>query len=105
PRGGESVVPPDEAETTTPVGPEQADNAWITGQTQGEEIRGGTDGDGSGMGRGLGRPRRYYVRDVRVLVRSERVQFMDKDGKLITESLKDYTKKTVHKEYATLRKF
>jgi len=105
PRGGESVVPPDEAGTTTHVSPEQADNAWITGQSQGDGGPGSMDGDGSGLGSRLGRPKRYYVRDVRVLVRSERVQFMDKDGKLITESLKDYTKKTVHKEYATLRKF
>lgn len=104
PRIGDSIVPPDEAETTAPENAEQADNAWITGQTQGESP-GAVDGDRSGFGRGLGRPMRYYVRDVRVLVRSERVQFMDKDGKLITESLKDYTKKTIHKEYATLRKF
>ncbi len=36
---------------------------------------------------------------------NERVQYYDKDGKLITESLKDYTKKSLTKEYSTLKNF
>src|SRR5690554_2631725 len=35
------------------------------------------------------KPRKYYVGDVTVHVLSERVQYVDKDGKLITESLID----------------
>lgn len=48
---------------------------------------------------------KYYVNDVEVHVVSERVQYYDKDGKLVTESLKDYTKKTVQKQYRTLDEF
>ena len=33
---------------------------------------------------------------------AERVQYYDRDGKLITESLKDYTRRTVQEEFATL---
>jgi type I restriction enzyme R subunit len=33
------------------------------------------------------------------------VQYIGSDGKLITESLKDYTRKTVKQEYATLNDF
>ena len=38
-------------------------------------------------------------------VATERVQYLDADGKLITESLKDYTRKTVRKAYASLDDF
>ena len=43
--------------------------------------------------------------DVTVLVVSERVQYYGADGKLITESLKDYTRKAVQKEYTSLDQF
>ena len=51
------------------------------------------------------RTRKYYVDDVEVRVATERVQYLDADGKLITESLKDYTRKTVRKAYASLDDF
>ena len=50
-------------------------------------------------------PRKYYVHDVPVYVVSERVQYYGKDGKLITESLRDYIRKTVNKEFASLDDF
>ncbi len=40
-----------------------------------------------------------------VYVVAERVQYYGPDGKLITESLKDYTRKTVRKEFASLDDF
>lgn len=46
-----------------------------------------------------------YVDDVDVHVSVERQQFIGPDGKLITESLKDYTKKTVREEYRSLDDF
>jgi type I restriction enzyme R subunit len=48
---------------------------------------------------------KYYVQDVEVSVVAERVQYYDKDGKLITESLKDYTRKKVKEEYRSLDSF
>jgi len=50
-------------------------------------------------------PRRYYVDDVAVSVATERVQYLGADGKLITESLKDYSRKTVLKNFASLDDF
>ena len=50
-------------------------------------------------------PRKYYVHDVPVYVVSERVQYYGKDGKLITESLRDYTRKTLKKKFASLDDF
>ena len=40
-----------------------------------------------------------------VTVINERVQYMDADGKLVTESLTDYTKKNILSEYASLNDF
>ena len=48
---------------------------------------------------------RYYVDDVEVRVVTERVQYLDADGKLITESLRDYSRKTLRKAYASLDAF
>jgi len=42
---------------------------------------------------------------VEVRVATERVQYLDANGKLITESLRDYTRKAVLKEYASLDAF
>jgi type I restriction enzyme, R subunit len=50
-------------------------------------------------------PRKYYVGDVAVTVISERVQYIGDNGKLITESLKDYTKKNILEEYESLDEF
>ena len=54
-----------------------------------------------------GKPKqiKYYVDDVPVSIINERVQYLDANGKLITESLVDYTKKNIRKEYATLDEF
>lgn len=50
-------------------------------------------------------PAKYYPLGVEVKVINERVQYMDEQGKLITESLKDYTKRNILKEYASLDEF
>ncbi|MBL7176050.1 MAG: DEAD/DEAH box helicase family protein [Desulfobacteraceae bacterium] len=54
---------------------------------------------------GEGKRVKYVVDDVPTKIISERHQYFDKDGKLITESLRDYTRKTVRRDYASLDKF
>lgn len=49
--------------------------------------------------------RKYVVGDVPVELVAERVQYMGPDGKLITESLTDYTRKRVVDAYPTLEAF
>lgn len=56
------------------------------------------EGDDNGL-------KKYYINDVEVTVLSERVQYLDKDGSLITESLIDYTKKNILKQYRKLDDF
>ena len=48
---------------------------------------------------------KYRVSGVTVKKVAERVQYYDTDGKLITESFKDYTRNTIKKQYATLDEF
>lgn len=48
---------------------------------------------------------KYHVSGVAVRKIAERVQYYDTDGKLVTESFKDYTKKTVKQQFATLDEF
>ncbi|MDJ0662660.1 MAG: DEAD/DEAH box helicase family protein [Crocosphaera sp.] len=50
---------------------------------------------------------KYYLEKetVTTSVIRERVQYYDKEGKLITESLKDYIKKTVNQEYRSIDAF
>jgi type I restriction enzyme R subunit len=48
---------------------------------------------------------KYVVDDVEVSVVAERVQYLGPDGKLITESLRDYTRKKVKEQFASLDDF
>ncbi|MBD2563131.1 MULTISPECIES: EcoAI/FtnUII family type I restriction enzme subunit R [Nostoc] len=48
---------------------------------------------------------RYVIADEEVSIAFIREQYYGKEGKLITESIKDYTRKTVSQEYASLDAF
>jgi type I restriction enzyme R subunit len=50
-------------------------------------------------------PRKYYVGGVEVRVLNERVEMFDNKGKLITQSLKDYTKQTARAKFKSLDNF
>ena len=50
-------------------------------------------------------PKKYYVNDVPVKVINERVQYFGADGRLITESLKDYTRKNIDINFSSLDAF
>ncbi len=48
-----------------------------------------------------GKVKKFYVNNIPVSIAHERVQYYGKDGKLITESLKDYTRNNVLQSYAS----
>jgi type I restriction enzyme R subunit len=48
---------------------------------------------------------KFYVNNVAVSVANERVQYYGANGKLITESLKDYTRKNIEREFSSLDDF
>ncbi|MEZ8054256.1 type I restriction-modification enzyme R subunit C-terminal domain-containing protein, partial [Vibrio atlanticus] len=47
----------------------------------------------------------FHVNGVPVKALAERVQYYDSDGKLVTESFKDYTRKTMVKQFSSLDEF
>lgn len=51
------------------------------------------------------KPNKYFVNGVDVQVINETVQYYDENGKLTTESLKSYTKKSLISRYKTLNEF
>lgn len=96
PKGNEPVSPPEDETPSTNSNDDDNPNPTGSGSFGPEE---------GGSGGGPNPPRRYVVGNVEVRVSSERVQYYDTNGKLITESLKDYTKKTISKEYRTFDDF
>ena len=88
-------VPPDEI-TDQPTETAGSENVLETEEQ--DEIRVGRRKPGA-------KQKKYYVNDVEVFVVSERVQYYDKSGKLITESLKDFTRNNVNKDFASLDDF
>lgn len=92
PGEGDPVVPPDDA-----VGV-PADGEEVVYKPQEHE-------DWTLPDDGSGRRRKFVVGDVPVMVVAERIQYYGKDGKLITESLRDYTKKAVRSEFKSLDLF
>jgi type I restriction enzyme R subunit len=54
---------------------------------------------------GTSKPTRHTVSGVKVKVLNKRVQYIGADGKLITESLVDYSRKNIKKAYANLDAF
>lgn len=49
--------------------------------------------------------RKYHVKGVTVQVMAQRIQYYDTDGKLVTESFQDYTRKTFSKQFTSLDEF
>lgn len=96
PKSDEPVVPPDVYEDD----PLDKDATDINIPTNGDETTKIFIDSDPGTAR-----RKYYVNDVPVTVVAERIQYYDKDGKLITESLKDYSKKTINSEFKSLDDF
>ncbi|CAN5676317.1 DEAD/DEAH box helicase family protein [soil metagenome] len=89
----DSPVPPDDADDMADEGstyPDRGDGAERFGVAEEEE--------GSAV-------RRYVVDSVEVRVAAERVLYFDAEGRQITESLKDYTRKQLTNEYASLNDF
>ena len=72
------------------------DDANIDGNGNGGEFEPPTEGEVK---------KKIRVRGVEVCVLSERVEILDENGKLIVESLTDYSKRNILHEYATLDVF
>lgn len=103
PKPDEPVVPPEVTEP--PIAGEPEPPPYLPQPDGGEDEPPGATGGGSG---GEGRIK-YYIDDVKVRVAVERSQYLDADGKLITEDyrvlLKDDIRKTLQAEFGSLTDF
>lgn len=98
PGPGEPVSPPDDLPPGGGVGEDGED---FTGEPRGGVIIRDpwtTDPDGGPI-------RKIYVDGVGAHILGERVEYLDAHGKLVTESLRDYTKATLRRRYASLDDF
>jgi len=99
PREDDPVVPPDEP----PSEDEAADTAIEDDSGEYEVLVGGTADIGTPTG-GTAREK-IYVDGVAASIIAERVEYLDEHGKLVTESLRDFTRKALHRHFASLDDF
>ena len=101
PEEDDPPLPPDEPR---PGGDNNEDPLDEEGEEE-ETIDGDGDKDPFASVPG-GEPRqKYYIKGKVVSVLTERVEYLDENGKLVTESLRDYSRKTVREQYASLDVF
>lgn len=92
------IVPPDDVapvdENGEPIPPQPADDEVIVDQPPDINIRPGEDP-----------PRKIYVDGVGATIVAERVEYLDEQGRLVTETLRDFTKSALKKRFASLDDF
>lgn len=92
------MVPPDDAPESDPVGEETGPP--VLGNPS------GSDGQPTGPDAPSGDKKpKIYVDGVRAKIIKERVEYLDANGKLITESLRDFTRKHLKRRFASLDDF
>jgi type I restriction enzyme R subunit len=98
PGQNDPIVPPDDVPPTDengePLPPTPGDDEVIVDQPPDITIRPGDDV-----------PRKIYVDGVGATIVAERVEYLDEKGRLVTETLRDYTKKALKKRFASLDDF
>jgi len=104
--GDGPMVPPDETEAASTTdgkvagsSSESDDIEILIDPNDGPDAGGvlGTDGTGP--------LRKIYVDGIGATIIKERVEYLDAEGKLVTESLKDFTRKHLTRRYASLDDF
>jgi type I restriction enzyme R subunit len=100
PGGDDPITPPENDPVVDDDGTEQPGKPG-----EGETVidDGGTDiGIGGDSNDKKGK---IYVDGIPVIIVAERVEYLDENGKLVTESLRDFTKKALRKHFASLDEF
>ncbi len=99
PGEADPITPPDDA----PFAPEDGEDSLPPEPGPDETIVDG--GPDVTMPDGVGGQKKIYVNGVAVSVLAERIEYLDQDGKLITESLRDYTRNGLRQKFASLDGF
>lgn len=101
PGENDPVAPPDNVlpsvDAEDPIPPKPSEDERVMVDLAQPDISIPTDGE-----RG---PRKYYIRGRECTIITERIEYLDEDGRLVAESLRDYSKKTLRHHYASLNAF
>jgi type I restriction enzyme, R subunit len=99
PGEGDPITPPEDVpppqDEDEPIPPEPDDDETVLRAVK-PDITISTDRE---------KRRKVYVDGVRATVIAERVEYLDENGKLITESLRDFTKKALRRRFVSLDHF
>jgi len=98
------MSPPDDGATADPDDGHTPDDQTGAPENEDTIIGGGEPPDITIIDDG-GRRGKTYVDGVAVQIVAERVEYLDESGKLVTESLRDYTKKALRKHFSSLDDF
>jgi type I restriction enzyme, R subunit len=100
PGDNDPVTPPDNVPPTNdedePIPPEPGNDEVVVVDSEQPDVTISTDGGG---------PRKYYIHGDPVTIVAERIEYLDEYGKLVTETLRDYTKKTLRNHFVSLNDF
>ena len=103
-RPGENdpITPPDNVDPIpdTEVGDDSDTTVVISGDPDDTRLIGGENGTGGG-----GPTKKIYIDGVGASIIKERVEYLDADGKLVTESLRDFTRRHLTSRFATMDDF
>ena len=102
PGEGDPVMPP-ELPDDVPLG---ADDAPPATPGKDETVVADSPPSDISLPQGVAEPRpKYFIKGRPVKVLTERVEYLDENGKLVTESLRDYSRKAIRAHYASLDAF
>ena len=101
PKEGDPIAPPDDAPTIT----DDDDDPLPSEPGDDETIIDGEPPDINIPPDGPHKRLKVYVDGVSASIIAERVEYLDEDGKLVTETLRDFTKKALMKRFASLNDF
>ncbi|MCR9140135.1 MAG: DEAD/DEAH box helicase family protein [Alphaproteobacteria bacterium] len=97
------MTPPDDQSTEPPNNPEGGETVIIDPIDPTLPPYDPSDSDGPTGGSGP--QKKIYVDGVGASIIKERVEYLDADGKLVTESLKDFTKRHLTRRFASMDDF
>lgn len=100
PGADDPITPPDDGEH---LSDEDTDDGATPGD--GEIIIDGGDNPDITITDDGGKRGKVYIDGVAVQIVAERVEYLDESGKLVTESLRDFTKKALRKRFTSLDEF
>jgi type I restriction enzyme R subunit len=100
PGEGDPVVPPDDVppvdDGEDPIPPTPGEDEEVIVDPEPPDV---------GIPPGGGKRYKFHIEGNAVSVVAERVEYLDENGRLVTESLRDYSKRTLRRRFASLDQF